>query len=931
MHMAPNTGWIERQVEADEDADPVLVEAPAAWSDTQILQALAEGLAVETDGRTSLKVGIDALANRFVRGDDAELLAKLILARRIAFDPATARGAFCASLMRWPARGEPEWPALESAQRALCAGGTLAIVGSPSPAALDALEAAGRMTGREAGPAIMVHAEEPALLAAEIARTRMSAALSAGARALDGALTELAIEAVRNGLNAEAAPVTRKAHAARVTGAPDDDLRAALQGAAVRGVYAAAMEVAPARRSLAIAGAAGLYRAPSTLAADPSGAIAGSEDQASAGGALALQAFVADDAIDVNALEAAARVLVRALDSALDVAGAADPKISAGVTERRPIAIRLVGLASTLMRAGIAYDSEEGRAAARALVALVAGAAVSESASLADTHGSPRGWDAGKRLADAKLKRAREAAETLAAPARFAPVAARARDMWRSLRPKALRNLALVSLAEEESAARRLDASASGLSPARAPCGFGTRSDGSFGRTLYEDAALGAAALGLTNIEVIRKHVEGRRTLDGAPGVSLEALRRRGLTDPALAAIEAAASEALRLRDAVHPLVIGADICERELGLPPDVAAGKRGDLLATLGFSEGEIEAAEAFAMGRGSLEGAPGLSPEHRLVFAPADDIGAEPRLQMAEAVSPFAFGPMTLELPLAAGADDEIARAHAAGVTLACLKPPASPPLALAPLHEAAAQEEATPESPRPDRGVREHIIAREAERRRLPDRRKGYIQKASIGGHKVYLHTGEYDDGQLGEIFIDMHKEGAAFRSLMNNFAIAVSIGLQYGVPLEEFVDAFLFTRFEPAGEVRGNDSIRHATSILDYLFRELAVSYLNRRDLAQIDPFESRGEGLTRRAVETEAAAQLISRGFARGKSPDNLVMLTPRPKSAAPPREAKTSEGPAYAGDACPSCGHFTLVPADAPGAFACEACSWKGAAAKGV
>ena len=135
----------------------------------------------------------------------------------------------------------------------------------------------------------------------------------------------------------------------------------------------------------------------------------------------------------------------------------------------------------------------------------------------------------------------------------------------------------------------------------------------------------------------------------------------------------------------------------------------------------------------------------------------------------------------------------------------------------------------------------------ERERLPDRRKGYTQKAVVGGHKVYLRTGEYDDGRLGEIFIDMHKEGAAFRSLMNNFAIAISLGLQYGVPLEEFVDAFTFTRFEPAGLVQGNDSIKYATSILDYIFRELAVSYLGRYDLAHVDPsrrgFDALGKGV----------------------------------------------------------------------------------------
>src|SRR6202035_723342 len=130
--------------------------------------------------------------------------------------------------------------------------------------------------------------------------------------------------------------------------------------------------------------------------------------------------------------------------------------------------------------------------------------------------------------------------------------------------------------------------------------------------------------------------------------------------------------------------------------------------------------------------------------------------------------------------------------------------------------------------------ERVVSR-AERRRLPGRRKGYTQKAIVGGHKVYLRTGEYEDGRIAEVFIDMHKEGSAFRSLMNNFAIAISLGLQYGVPLEEFVEAFTFTRFEPAGIVEGNDAIKMATSILDYIFRELAVSYLDRNDLAHVEP------------------------------------------------------------------------------------------------
>ena len=174
----------------------------------------------------------------------------------------------------------------------------------------------------------------------------------------------------------------------------------------------------------------------------------------------------------------------------------------------------------------------------------------------------------------------------------------------------------------------------------------------------------------------------------------------------------------------------------------------------------------------------------------------------------------------------------------------------------------------------------------ERERMPDRRKGYTQKAVVGGHKVYLRTGEYDDGRLGEIFIDMHKEGAALRSIINNFAIAISLGLQYGVPLEEYVDAFTFTRFEPSGPVQGNDSIKFATSIIDYIFRELAVSYLGRFDLAQVDvsetQFDALGKGVDEGKPPQGEASRYVSRGLTRSRT-DKLVVMpggsSPSPRS----------------------------------------------------
>ncbi len=182
----------------------------------------------------------------------------------------------------------------------------------------------------------------------------------------------------------------------------------------------------------------------------------------------------------------------------------------------------------------------------------------------------------------------------------------------------------------------------------------------------------------------------------------------------------------------------------------------------------------------------------------------------------------------------------------------------------------------------------------ERERMPDRRKGYTQKAVVGGHKIYLRTGEYDDGKLGEIFIDMHKEGAALRSLLNNFAIAVSLGLQYGVPLDEYVDAFTFTRFEPSGPVQGNDSIKYATSILDYVFRELAVSYLSRFDLAHVEPTEGGFDALGKGVEEGKPSpdTRYVSKGLTRSRT-DRLKVMPggAEVSSPSPAGGGSTAEG----------------------------------------
>ncbi len=339
--------------------------------------------------------------------------------------------------------------------------------------------------------------------------------------------------------------------------------------------------------------------------------------------------------------------------------------------------------------------------------------------------------------------------------------------------------------------------------------------------------------------------------------------------------------------------------------MPADKLNDAAFDLLAHLGFSKKDIEAANEHVCGAMTLEGAPHLKTEHLPVFDCASPCGrkgkrslsVESHIHMMAAAQPFISGAIskTINMPNDATVEDCM-ESYMLSWRLA-LKANAlyrdgsklSQPLNAQVLGDDVDEQEEAAEQMLADKpaavraaAITERIVeriverVRAQEREKLPTRRKGYTQKASVGGHKVYLRTGEYDDGRLGEIFIDMHKEGAAFRSLMNNFAIAVSLGLQYGVPLEEYVEAFTFTRFEPAGLVQGNETIKNATSILDYIFRELAVSYLSRHDLAHVDPREIVGEtGLGSSDQETddqldldlpESVTKMVSKGFTRGNT-----------------------------------------------------------------
>jgi ribonucleoside-diphosphate reductase alpha chain len=484
-------------------------------------------------------------------------------------------------------------------------------------------------------------------------------------------------------------------------------------------------------------------------------------------------------------------------------------------------------------------------------------------------------------------------------------------------------------------------------------------------------------------IEDIISYAIGHGTLKDSPTINHDVLRELKFTDGAIDAIENSLGDAFDVRYVFNKWTLGEEFCVDTLGLDTEALNGVTFDMLAALGFTADEIENANNFVCGAMTLEGAPHIRDEHLSVFDCANPCGrigkrylsVESHIRMMAASQPFISGAIskTVNMPNSATVE-ECNEAYMLSWRLG-LKANAlyrdgsklSQPLSSSVLESDDLVEDVQSITEAPA-AVKAKVIAERVveriiigQRQRPPDRRKGYTQKAIVGGHKVYLRTGEYEDGKLSEIFIDMHKEGAAFRSLMNNFAIAISIALQYGVPLEEYVDSFTFTRFEPSGPVTGNDSIKMATSILDYIFRELAVSYLGRNDLAHVVPEDlapdsigtGEDEGLFTAGPAMDAVKSVASQGYVRGnffvikgaKDQGNAAMALDTEAEAqatvvgtstvgaahVPQTETALQEAPAvssdvieatddrlgqvreakmrgYEGDSCGECGNFTLV-----------------------
>ncbi len=602
----------------------------------------------------------------------------------------------------------------------------------------------------------------------------------------------------------------------------------------------------------------------------------------------------------------------------------------------RTLGLGYANIGGLLMNMGYGYDSDEGRAMCGALTAIMTGVSYATSAEIAGELGAFSGYARNSEHMLRVIRNHRNAAygategyDKLAIKpvaldhancpdATLIDLAMSAWDQALSLGEKhGYRNAQTSVIAPTGTIGLVMDCDTTGIEPDFALVKFKKLAGGGYWKIINRSVptALEGLGYGSTQIEDIISYAVGNGTLSDAPALNHAALVGHGFGPAELEKIEGALASAFDIRFVFNQWTLGEEFCTDVLGIPADKLNDPSFDLLRHLGFSKREIDQANDYVCGTMTLEGAPHLKEEHYKVFDCANPCGkkgkrflsTESHITMMAAAQSFISGAIskTINMPNDATIEDcqkAYELSWSLGVKANALYRDGSKlsqPLASALIEDddeaAEVLETGTPHEKAQvlAEKIVEKVVVKEivrSNREKMPQRRKGYTQKAMVGGHKVYLRTGEYEDGNLGEIFIDMHKEGAGFRAMMNNFAIAVSVGLQYGVPLEEFVDAFTFTKFEPAGMVQGNDSIKNATSILDYIFRELAVSYLDRTDLAHVKPegetFDSVGqgdakEGLSNLSEISETAAskslevlkQISSTGYLRKRLPQELVVL----------------------------------------------------------
>ncbi len=689
----------------------------------------------------------------------------------------------------------------------------------------------------------------------------------------------------------------------------------------------------------------------------------------------------------------AARLWTLTLEISVTMAQFPSKEIAQLSYDFRTLGLGYANIGGLLMNMGYSYDSDEGRSICGALTAIMTGVAYATSAEIAGQLGPFKGYERNAEHMLRVIRNHRRAAqgvtngyEKLAVKPvpldhdncpdkRLVELAMSAWDDALSLgEENGYRNAQATVIAPTGTIGLVMDCDTTGIEPDFALVKFKKLAGGGYFKIINRSVPLALEKLGYSSAEIeeIVSYAVGHGSIGNAPGINHTSLAGHGFGTNELAKVDAALESAFDIRFVFNQWTLGEDFCTGVLGIPATKLNDPTFDLLRHLGFSKADIDAANDHVCGTMTLEGAPHLKEEHYSIFDCANPcgkkgkrfLGVDSHITMMAAAQSFISGAIskTINMPNDATIEDcqkAYELSWSLGVKANALYRDGSKlsqPLAAALvedddeaaeiLESGSAQEKAVTLAEK----VIEKVVVKEiirSHREKLPHRRKGYTQKAIVGGHKVYLRTGEYEDGQLGEIFIDMHKEGAGFRAMMNNFAIAVSVGLQYGVPLEEFVDAFTFTKFEPAGMVQGNDSIKNATSILDYIFRELAVSYLDRTDLAHVKPegasFDDLGrgeeDGLSNVAEISDGAAskslevlkQISSTGYLRKRLPQDLMVLnggaggtegmteaaiefeahseTVVVSEAATGMDARTkAKMQGYEGDPCGECGNYTLV-----------------------
>lgn len=657
---------------------------------------------------------------------------------------------------------------------------------------------------------------------------------------------------------------------------------------------------------------------------------------------------------DIYGFRHAVRIWTVALEISVLMAQYPSPAIAQNSYDFRTLGLGHANLGSLLMRQGIPYDSEEGRSIAGAITAIMHMRSYATSAEMAGEVGTFSKYDQNKDSMLRVIRNHKRAAynvpQTEYEELSIYPMGINPKycpsDLLKAAREDAdealasgikngFRNAQVTVIAPTGTIGLVMDCDTTGIEPDFALVKYKKLAGGGYFRIINQSIPPALRKLGYSEeqVEAIVKYAKGAGTLVGCPEINYESLKSKGFTSDVLDKIEKNIASSIDVSFVFNSGIIDKEYIEKNLGVSELTLRENGNNLLMALGFSKEKISRANDYVLGTMTVEGAPYLKNEHLPVFDCANQCGRhgtryikwEAHIYMMAAAQPFISGAIskTINMPNSVLIEDmqnAYMLSWKLGLKANALYRDGSK--LSQPLNSVSYDDNddlAKAIEAQDIIKISEKIIHRYiAKRKRLPDRRKGYTQKAKINGQTVYIRTGDYDNGQLGEIFLDMHREGASFRSLLNAFAIAISLGLQHGVPLEEFVDAFVFTKFDPSGVVIGNDRIKMTTSVIDYIFRELAVTYLNRHELAHVDEQElvlkskSKNNDIDFESEEliSEKTIQLDKSGFIEktpvykgngngGGSKKNISEAELKIQRA---REL------GYTGEICPKCYNVTMV-----------------------